>query len=254
MAQLTYSVTKASALKGPNHYVYKVIDGHNGEAVDSQIKEYKSEYFKYYKSHTQSSSPVNEANAKGVKPMMGGLLFKMKTALFIFAGFMALYTIYLFISDDDDKQLTDQSQSQPAHKPEQVEQNTKYKASKISKPSPLPKSKSPVKHAYSEGVYDEVGHPYEGYIMVIEGWSEYTMNSQRRKNHYIGLYKDEVLISTFDLYDLTLSGYRYNVYHKCLIRIRYQRFQTHLVCKQPQPNDGENETNTNDSDRTETNV
>ncbi|MDW3115591.1 zonular occludens toxin domain-containing protein, partial [Vibrio sp. 1727] len=68
MIEVTYRCTKNTAMGSSNSYTKKVQDGCNGEVVNTSIRSYKSEYFPFYKSHSQSNKHVQEAQAKDIRP------------------------------------------------------------------------------------------------------------------------------------------------------------------------------------------
>ncbi len=68
MIEVTYRCTKNTAMGSSNSYTKKVQDGCNGEVVNTSIRSYKSEFFPFYKSHSQSNKHVQEAQAKDIRP------------------------------------------------------------------------------------------------------------------------------------------------------------------------------------------
>lgn len=93
MIELTYSCQKNTALGSPNTYTQKVRTGAGGETVNTSQRKYKSNYFKYYQSHTASNDTVKEAHAGDVKsiwrswPVVG-------SAIFILLGIGILVNLY----------------------------------------------------------------------------------------------------------------------------------------------------------------
>ncbi|TOI46575.1 assembly protein, partial [Vibrio parahaemolyticus] len=58
MIEVTYRCTKNTAMGSTSSYTKKVQDGCAGEVVNTSTRFYKSEYFPFYKSHSQSNKQV----------------------------------------------------------------------------------------------------------------------------------------------------------------------------------------------------
>jgi zona occludens toxin len=66
LVQLCYRVRKATHLGFSDKYVRKVLDGVNGTVMNETTRDYDSTFFKYYRSHTQSTTAGKEAAAKDI--------------------------------------------------------------------------------------------------------------------------------------------------------------------------------------------
>lgn len=98
LAQLVYRVRKAVALGTSTKYIKKVQDGISGAVVNETIREYKSQYFGLYKSHTRGGGA--EMLAEDVKPFWRHWSV-IGTGLFVVVGVAVLG--YGLISATSDK-------------------------------------------------------------------------------------------------------------------------------------------------------
>jgi zona occludens toxin len=89
IVQVCYRVKKATAFGFNTKYIRKVQDGIRGEVVNTSIREYKSQFFKFYRSNTKSGAGVEMAS-QDIKPIW-------KNWTFIGAGLCGL-TIIAMVS------------------------------------------------------------------------------------------------------------------------------------------------------------
>lgn len=90
MIELTYSCQKNTALGSPNTYTQKVRTGAGTEVVNTSLRKYEKQYFKYYQSHTSSNKAVQEAYASDVRPIW-------KNWTFYGAGLFLCLSVFLYI-------------------------------------------------------------------------------------------------------------------------------------------------------------
>lgn len=100
MIELTYSCQKNTALGSPNTYTQKVRTGSGSEVVNTSLRKYEKQYFKYYQSHTSSNKAVQEAYASDVKPIW-------KNWTFYGAGILLVIAILIFYRLYDVNQSTE---------------------------------------------------------------------------------------------------------------------------------------------------
>lgn len=92
IAQVVYRVKKATAFGSNTKYIRKVQDGLRGEVVNSSIREYKSQFFKYYRSNTKSGAGT-ELASQDIKPIW-------KNWTFVGAGICGLVLVVMFATMD----------------------------------------------------------------------------------------------------------------------------------------------------------
>jgi zona occludens toxin len=68
IVQVCYRVKKATAFGFNTRYIRKVQDGIRGDVVNTGIREYKKQYFKFYNSHTKSGVGV-ELASQDIRPI-----------------------------------------------------------------------------------------------------------------------------------------------------------------------------------------
>lgn len=88
MVQMVYRVKKMTAFGKSDRYIRKVQDGIRGEVMSTSERDYESKFFQFYKSHTATSSSVNEADAKDVSP-------RYKKWLYASAAFVVLPLLFM---------------------------------------------------------------------------------------------------------------------------------------------------------------
>lgn len=74
--QMVYRFRKKTAWGQPKNYIRKVQDGTNGEVLNTMERTYESQYFAFYKSHTQSEGVGEESNADDIVPYWQHWSFK----------------------------------------------------------------------------------------------------------------------------------------------------------------------------------
>lgn len=69
LIDITYKFVKARAAGSQKRYIRKVIDGVRGSVMNTDIRDYESQYFRFYQSHTKSNKAVLESLSGDVKPI-----------------------------------------------------------------------------------------------------------------------------------------------------------------------------------------
>lgn len=88
--QMVYRFRKKTAWGQPTKYIRKVQDGTNGEVLNTTERTYESQYFAFYKSHTQSDGVGEESNADDIVPIWQHWSFKGAAILFTILIIMLL--------------------------------------------------------------------------------------------------------------------------------------------------------------------
>lgn len=86
LVQAVYKVRKNTALGSASSYTRKVQDGLRGEVVNSSIRTYKPEFFKYYKSHSKTGG--SELAASDIQPIWKHWSFMGAALMFIILAVM----------------------------------------------------------------------------------------------------------------------------------------------------------------------
>ena len=69
MVEINYVCQKNTALGSQDSYTKKVRQGVSGDTVNTSIRKYKPDFFKFYKSHSASNSAVQEDLAGDITPL-----------------------------------------------------------------------------------------------------------------------------------------------------------------------------------------
>ncbi|GAK19545.1 zona occludens toxin [Vibrio sp. JCM 19053] len=222
MIEVTYRCTKNTAMGSSNSYTKKVQDGCNGEVVNTSIRSYKSEYFPFYKSHSQSNKHVQEAQAKDIRPfwkrwpVIGtALLLGVGLPINIMRGGL-----------------------NPKKTPEPVKQQNVNVEIPAGTPTAQGTETSP-KKKNSSGF-----GPLDGYDFFITGYAKQialttNLKSMGELNRdltfykiYIDVYDGTDKLFSFDHTDLVDIGYQFEVLSDCVYRVAWEDSERIFTCGQ----------------------
>ncbi|ELA8374250.1 assembly protein [Vibrio alginolyticus] len=222
MIEVTYRCTKNTAMGSSNSYTKKVQDGCNGEVVNTSIRSYKSEYFPFYKSHSQSNKHVQEAQAKDIRPFWKRWPV-IGTALLLGIGLPINIMAWW---------------SEPEKAPEPVKQ----KNVNVEIPAGTPTAQgtaTPPKKKNSSGF-----GPLDGYDFFITGYAKQialttSLKSMGELNRdltfykiYIDVYDGTDKLFSFDHTDLVDIGYQFEVLSDCVYRVSWEDSERIFTCGQ----------------------
>lgn len=218
LVQICYRVSKHTAAGSDKTYTQKVLDGAESRAavMNTNIRRYKSQYFKFYKSHTQSDSAVKEAVAQDVKPLWKQHYFYLGIPLVVF-GLVQAFSSF-----------SKSTSSQPAPEVKEVAQIATESVSE--RPAPVvyekPKKKSE-KHPYHKINFSVSGSKDVSYRDENGVWHfdyDVYFNARPKSNDRYRF--------TLSIRDLALAGYDVSVINHCLVRLRYEDvFDEYVYCE-----------------------
>ncbi|EGQ8735164.1 TPA: zonular occludens toxin domain-containing protein [Vibrio diabolicus] len=222
MIEVTYRCTKNTAMGSSNSYTKKVQDGCNGEVVNTSIRSYKSEYFPFYKSHSQSNKHVQEAQAKDIRPFWKRWPV-IGTALLLGVGLPINIMAWL---------------PEPEKVPEPVTQQNANVEIPAGTPTPQGTEPSPKKNTSSDF------GPLDGYDFFITGYAKQIAYAKRLKyaaelnrdltfyKIYIDVYDGTDKLFSFDHTDLVDIGYQFEVLSDCVYRVTWEETERIFTCGQ----------------------
>ncbi|EGQ9112095.1 assembly protein [Vibrio alginolyticus] len=222
MIEVTYRCTKNTAMGSSNSYTKKVQDGCNGEVVNTSIRSYKSEYFPFYKSHSQSNKHVQEAQAKDIKPFWKRWPV-VGSALLLSLGLV--FNIWAWWPE-------------PEKAPEPVKQQNVNLEVPAGTPTAQGTLTSPKKKT-SSGF-----GPLDGYDFFITGYAKQialttNLKSMGELNRdltfykiYIDVYDGTDKLFSFDHTDLVDIGYQFEVLSDCVYRVTWEDSERIFTCGQ----------------------
>lgn len=223
MVEICWRTVKKSVFGDDDHYIKKTYHGvpvRNEEFVHEEEREYKSQFFGFYKSHTLSSSDVDEATAKDVKANLFPRK-KLSLALVVLGGIFAAYTLYGVLnsgSSDEKKVKAGRSGSQPV-----VAQSSSSPAR-----SAAPTAKSEIMHE------DGPKHPFYKVELHVDGTAEYVDHGRMMKNVFFSASQNGQQIFRLSLADLRLAGYETRVMGDCAVYVQYGSYKDWITCDSPQ--------------------
>ncbi|MDW2194020.1 zonular occludens toxin domain-containing protein, partial [Vibrio sp. 1641] len=222
MIEVTYRCTKNTAMGSSNSYTKKVQDGCNGEVVNTSIRSYKSEYFPFYKSHSQSNKHVQEAQAKDIRPFWKRWPV-IGTALLLGVGLPINIMAWW---------------PEPEKAPEPVKQQNVNVEIPAGTPTAQGTETSP-KKKNSSGF-----GPLDGYDFFITGYAKQIALRTRLKSMaelnrdltfykiYIDVYDGTDKLFSFDHTDLVDIGYQFEILSDCVYRVTWEDSERIFTCGQ----------------------
>lgn len=225
LIQAVYRVRKNIALGSSTSYVRKVQDGVRGEVVNTSIRKYNSTFFKYYKSHTLSTSDINESGSSDIKPIWSHWSFKLALVLFVFMIYWVLTHNVNPLSPPSPKPVVVKPSSAspvqqivPGHSSGHSPGHLAAASSSTFQPplEPLVTAK-------------EEDHPFYGLTLHIVG---YVARGEKRLYQIVVAYNGQSsFFITSD--DLIKSGYSFNFKTECLAHISFGDFARYITCDSP---------------------
>jgi len=222
-------VRKADII-GQSGYIRKVHSGYRGAMISNETREYKKEYFGFYRSHTQGQS-VTEAGATDSKSMLK-TFNRLKWFVIAIA---VIFCIYAFWPNTDRnafgaKKAQPQSQPQPQSMVARIQQHQAEELPKIEfdKPAPAPEPEKK-EEPRQGGVYDD-------YNLHIQGM----LNMADRQLVAFVVSKDNRKIFDITSDDLEKSGYSFEAQGHCAGWLTRNNVRKAIACDAPQSSAGTN--------------
>jgi zona occludens toxin len=245
LVQVCYRLRKATMLGFSGRYIRKVLDGLRGAEMSTDIRVYRSQYFKLYKSHTRTQGSVSESGARDLRPIW------RHWSIYAFVPFFLLATYLILSGKANPFGLL--SGSSKASSPSVVAITEAE-----SEPLPLlfvlpyshdvdsvPVPPSPVaglelnlvpQYGSLESL-DGVSvpplprHPYSGIQLAIEGSIE---SSSGRHRVYFVAYNNGQISHRTTSDELEGAGYVYYRLSPCLVQLEWRgRFADYVTCSTP---------------------
>ncbi len=223
MIEINYRCIKKTALGRTDAYIMKVCQGGytNSEVVNTYEREYEPWVFEFYKSHTKTNAAkVEEALTKEIKPwwkqkkVIAGCVF-VPVGLFIIVA-----SVSKFSSQNQHKQAQITKQEAPQQQITQ-QPNPTQQPSQVSTPKPQPEKKQ-----YTEDAY----HPLKHVSLHVAG----VYRDRKEKKAYFTVALNGQPVNEIDSVDLMMSGYQVLILSDCVVRIRFEEYQSFVICDSPQ--------------------
>jgi zona occludens toxin len=235
LVQLVYRVRKNTALGDNSSYVKKVQDGIRGEVVNTSIRKYKPEYFKFYKSHTRSNKSAQEAFAKDVKPIWRHWSVYGAVAFLLVGAFMAINGALNPFGMAEVSQQKTQTMKPAVLDPNEVLRNRLAGNSpgvRRAHPENKVVTQLEAKVASLEQQIEDMEnteHPLKTVMLHIGG----SLASTDKTLYYIVASQNGQKV--FDTTSAELSGMGYDVDARteCLLGISYEKYQRWITCDAP---------------------
>lgn len=208
LVQIVYRVRKNVAFGSQNSYTRKVQDGLRGDVVNTAIRTYKPQYFKFYKSHTRGGGA--ELGAKDIKP------FWLRWPVLAF-GAMVLFVIgYTAMADLGNPMAPKKPVQATSVSPDQ-----KKSLDGPIQPVSLPVQPTPQR-----------AEPFDGFGLHLVG--DITWGNNPR-TIYVMVTKSGALVTVLHMSDLQQVGYEWHEYGPCAGVLTWHGRDRTLVCDPPNP-------------------
>lgn len=224
MIEVSYRCVKKSVFGDDTHYIKKTYHGcavRNTEFVHEEEREYKAQYFQFYKSHTQSGSSVFEASAKDVKAVLNP--YKKLSLAMMLIG--ALAAIFLFKSmmfpanAKSETQIAAPGQDIVSNSPQSQSAQAAFSA--------------PAAKAIQKPLFEDKRHPFYKLVLHVEGSATYYDGKYLVKQVWFSASQNGQFITRLNLGDLKLAGYDVTVLTDCAVRVEYGDYSDWITCDSP---------------------
>lgn len=225
MIEVCHRCIKKSVFGDDTHYIKKTyhgVSGRNEDYVREEEREYKSQYFQFYQSHTQSAIAVDEAKPKDANAVMFPRK-KLIIGMLVLAVPMSIYFFGKMISPAAPKSVktteTEQlKSSQPANQSQ----------AQVVLPAPVPQA------VKSQAEPEIPHHPFYKVALHVDGIAFYTLKGREYKEAYFVASQNGQSVFTIASADLRMAGYDVAIYGDCLVRLTYNKiYDDWIVCDSP---------------------
>lgn len=234
IVQVCYRVKKATAFGFNSKYIRKVQDGIRGEVVNTSIREYKKENYKFYNSHTKSGAGSEQAS-QDIRPIW-------KNWTFIGAGVCLLFVVGMFSFADMKNPLNANSHTEKVNgaKPARVPGPLAVSPSpdRVSARLPAddhtptkPPTQAQQEPPQSTSVIDD---PYEKKGLHLVGVMETTRDGKKHRRWMFAVSQNGQFITTISDSDLAGSGYQWQAHSECSGVLVLGKVRRAISCDSPQ--------------------
>lgn len=231
LVQVCYKVRKATAFGTNNGYIRKVFDGVRGDCVNTGARKYDPKFFKFYRSHTKSSSAGQELAANDIVPLW-------KRWPFIGLGICTVIFIGILSSG---AQLNPMKPPPPKSVPSRVVAPAPPSVPPVSvntaTPKPVPEAARTEEHSagnpaqVSTGRHAQSkGHPFAGMGIHVVGYAQ--MGAKRFYSVVFSQNGQRMFFSTS--LELAEAGYKVRRISDCAMGLTYEDLDIVAVCDAPQ--------------------
>lgn len=217
LVQLCYRVRKAVHLGFEDRYIRKVLDGVGGTEMNETTRHYDPAFFKYYRSHTQSTTAGREAAAKDIVPIWKHWTFKGAALMFLIA------IIIFATSDVNILKSNKKTAEKPKSKPVPVAQNAPSKPP-APKAEPSPSSEPPVVESKPDKA-----HPLVGLGLHISGY----LKSASHSMYLFAVSQNGQAVYTLNEDELVRSGYAVRSMNDCIAEVSFEAVKFYVTCDAP---------------------
>jgi len=221
LLQVVYQVRKNTALGSQASYSRKVKDGLKGEVVNTSIRRYEKQYFKYYQSHTKGGG--SELSASDIVPIWKHWTFKGAAVMFAFV-------IYMFATGRISSPLT--PKTPPAYiAPTDSKENQTQNRAQLP-PTLQQGTQPPNTYTKSEPDTEIHQHPFDGLGVHILA----SVHSKKKGFHYLlALSQNGQVVQRFSQKGLINAGYTFKSISNCSALVTYEdQYSDFIRCDLPQ--------------------
>lgn len=223
MIEVCHRCIKKSVFGDDTHYIKKTyhgVSGRNEDYVREEEREYKTQYFQFYQSHTQSAIAVDEAKPKDANAVMFPRK-KLIIGMLVLAVPMSIYFFGKMISPTAPK-------SAKTTETEQPKSSQPVNQSQVALSAPVPQAAKP------QAEPEIPHHPFYKVTLHVDGIAFYTLKGREYKEAYFVASQNGQSVFTVASADLRMAGYDVAIYGDCLVRLTYNKiYDDWIVCDSP---------------------
>lgn len=259
MVEISWRFVKKSVYGEDRGYLKKCYHGvgvSNAEFLDMVEREYDPAFFRFYQSHTQSNTSVNEMSAPTKVNKLQNK--KLIIALFAVGGLLIAFTVKRVFSPNP-QQPAAVVQEQPIKTQPKVVSETRQSQSSLPPQAPIPESTTQQQtngealtqtfgtqpketrsaKTVNEMLYDRRAaqskqfHPFFRVQLHIRGMSVTGDYDAPVKRLSLTASQNGQSIFSITSADLIAAGYQVEIYGECSALIRYFEYEDFLTCDSP---------------------
>ncbi|MGR5267717.1 zonular occludens toxin domain-containing protein [Vibrio astriarenae] len=219
MVEVHYYCVKNTTMGSSKTYTRKVRNGAGGEILNQSVREYKKDYFQFYKSHTASNKSVEEATAKDVKPIWKHWTFAVALICLVSGPAWLISNGGFFSGMADDA---------PPQETPMIEETNESQLTETTQTNQPQKSRRNTKTV----------DPLSNFKLYVSGESNHIRFDSNKqlvrdstfKRIYIDVFEGDYKMFTFTNHDLTKLGYTFSVVADCVYMATFEDVSRLIIC------------------------
>lgn len=228
MVQVCYKVRKALALGRSDQYIRRVLDGVRGSVVQEDVRDYKSQFFALYKSHTQSDTAGQEESVNDVTPFI--VKWRWATRVVLGLGVLGTLIVVPWAVASWGKKPEPKAVSKPAAAPVAAPQPKPEGLPAWASSAgvvALPAAPAPAQPASAAQVVEKgPPEPFGAKGMHVLG----RFTTSKGTAYFVAVSQNAVVVATYASSDLETMGYRFRALTDCAAVVEWSGRMRTITC------------------------